>query len=346
MTQRALKRKQWQINKSRKQIYITTRYNKKIKRALKNKSKYSIKKLKTKNTVNEKYEIVAPKKFSIICNYDATIAFFNSILELLRVKNKKVVDIYFDISKVEFITNDAIMYTLALIRNLKSRKGFVYRIFGNSPKNKKANEILKESGFYKYVNSSGIMMTPDENKIMICTGCQSNGKVASEICSFVTSKLKKSRQYTIDLYGTLIELMSNTFNHAYSNNAEIFEKAWYVYAEFHEDKVKCIFLDTGLGIAKTVHKKFNEQLKSFFSDSDNDCDYIYSAFTGQTLRTRTKLPHRGNGLPHLYAQCSNGILKEFSVFSGHAKGCYYNNDLIFEYMKTKFNGTLYYWEIY
>lgn len=337
-------RKRWQIHKSRKKLYVITRYNKKRRKALNNKSKQYVKRIKTKENNRDKFSVVAPKKFSIIYSYDETIAFFNSILDILKNNNRRL-DIFFDISKVEFITNDAIMYTLALIKNLKSRKGFNYRFSGNSPRNEKANEIFRQSGFYKYVSSSRISITPNENKIMICTDEKVNPRTAGSICKFVSDKLNIDRSDSAKLYEILIELMSNTFNHAYNNNDSLFDKVWYVYAEYHDDKVKCIFLDTGLGIAKTVYKKFREHLISFFSDRDTDCDYVYSAFTGETLRTRTKLPYRGNGLPHILSQCQDGLLKEFSVYSGHANGTYVDKNLQFEYKKSKFVGTLYYWEI-
>ena len=53
--------------------------------------------------------------------------------------------------------------------------------------------------------------------------------VAKNICDFVSSRFNKNYKFTIDLYKTLIELMSNTVHHAYDEKG-LMAPCWYLYA--------------------------------------------------------------------------------------------------------------------
>ena len=343
---RKLKHKLWEINKSKRILKIRTRKNKELKKQNRKKQLHYLSSYKSSNSNIDRYKVQFPQKFSIIYNYEETTNCFNEIAKALHSRKRNIY-IYFDMEDVAFITNDAIMYTIALVRNIKTRKGYNYTYEGNTPKNEKARQILEHSGFFKYVNSNRKEIKFDENILMIKTGNDSNGIIAQELCQFTQDKLNKDRSFTYNLYEAFIELMSNTYFHAYNENeeSEIFEKAWYVYAEYHENKIKYIFLDIGVGLAATIYKKFSEKFKDFFNKNSKDCDYVESVFTGISPRTQTKLPYRGHGLPLIYSFCQSNVLKNFSVISGHAQCNFNGNEKTRKNHKDALIGTLYYWEI-
>lgn len=53
-------------------------------------------------------------------------------------------------SNVEYLTNDALMYLLAIIKNVKVK----YNSAGNLPKNQECKKIVTDSGFLNYVNTN------------------------------------------------------------------------------------------------------------------------------------------------------------------------------------------------
>ena len=111
---------------------------------------------------------------------------------------------------------------------------------------------------------------------------------------------------------------------------------WYMYAEYSENKIRLIFLDTGLGIATTVKKKyfFEKYIKK-------DSELIESAFMGE-FRTETQKEHRGLGLPALKEYAEKGYFKSFFVLSGKGGYKYQGNGMFSRLdIENKIYGTIY-----
>ena len=103
-------------------------------------------------------------------------------------------------------------------------------------------------------------------KIQIQSGSESNGELVGQICEFV---IRSGRQIdnlsTKRLYPMLVELMTNTKQHAYNDKGHMISN-WYVFAEDVGDEVRFVFLDTGVGIPNTLRYKIVEGLEQFFSN--------------------------------------------------------------------------------
>lgn len=236
---------------------------------------------------------------------------------------------------VEHLTIDAVMYTLAILRNFKYC-GFK----GTFPKNLKARSVLRESGFLNYVQTyNGEAFLPDTNQIQIRTGYEVDSKMAQEIRNFASKDLPKE-QRTSHLYEMLIELMANTKNHAYDKDEILWDKSWYIYAKKENEKVSFTFLDTGDGIPSTVHKNYFERAKDLIVNSE--VSYIVSALVGEVARSQTKQGNRGNGLPEIYNLNKVGKITKLSIISG--KGYYISGEAE-DNLSESFDGTIVYWEI-
>ena len=255
------------------------------------------------------YTAKAPKEFSFVNNTDETIGYFVDIIK--QVKKKKYKQVFqFDVSEVLEVTTDAIVYILAILYNLKHNIVMQYEFKGNFPKAEKAKKIFLESGFINYVQTKKIIMPKTNNKIQIITGKNTDSIVAKNMCDFVNERFGKDFRFTIDLYKTLIELMSNTVHHAYDDN-DLMVPCWYLYAIDQGESILFTFIDTGSGIPNTVKRKWMEKIPFFISDSE----LIFSAFLGEA-RTETGLYNRGHGLPALYEKVKNRKLQNFYVLSG------------------------------
>lgn len=259
------------------------------------------------------YIAEAPQKFSFVENTEDTIKYFMDIIEQIEKKNYKQL-FFLDSGKVDFVTTDALVYVLAVLYNIKHNILMKYSFKGNLPENEAAKRVYLESGFMNYVKTKQPMMPKTNDKIQILCGTKTDPLVAGQICDFVNNRFDTDYKFTLDLYKTLIELMSNTVHHAYNENS-ITRPCWYIYAIDVGDSIQFAFIDTGLGIPNTVKRRLLENVVPF---TTTDSKLIYSAFLGES-RTETGLYNRGHGLPALYKKVQNGQLRNFFVLSG--KGC-------------------------
>lgn len=329
-------KKIWQDRRSKKLSKKGKKRNKKKSILYANYEKQSNKKLPL--IVNNEYRAKAPRVFSFLRNTSETIDMFYDIIEEINrgVYRRRF---FFDSEDVQDITTDVLLYMVSIIRNIKQNKSKQYTFVGNLPKNEQAKRIFQESGLYKYVQTKSNDLPRNNEKMQIVTGSKTDSVLASEICKFVMKKFDVDKGYTNYLYKTLIELMSNTVHHAYNYKEEIMFPCWYLYAEYDNSTIRFVFVDTGLGIATTVRKKFYEKIVK------KDSELIKSAFDGE-FRTETKKDYRGLGLPALKEYAEYGYFSSFYVLSGSGEYKYNNNGMftICDYFK-KINGTIYIFEM-
>lgn len=294
----------------------------------------------------EQFTAIAPATFSIIDNPEETIRYFNSIIKEMSKKKFKR-HFFFDLSEVSALTIDAIMYIIAILRNIKCTRLYQYRFSGNQPIDKGARQLLLESGFFRYVESKEKNIKPNSNKIQITTGSNVDTEVASNICDFVNSVCRTNLKFTFYLYKAIIELMTNTIQHAYIDREKdgyiSTVNHWYVFVENQDNKIKFIFLDTGAGIPRTIYKKWAEKFFLFKKDSE----FIRSALRGE-CRTQTRNSYRGKGLPLISECVTDGNFENLYIYSGG--GCCnvlkgYEGTYLLSDVDNKIFGTLFSWEI-
>lgn len=285
--------------------------------------------------------MVAPKHLSILENANETLHYFNSVYSVFLNCKKGGDRVYFDLSGVEYITVDAVMYLIALVNNVKRVSAFNIPCAGNVPDNAEARNVITRVGFYQHVSSvhtRAEMM--DDKQVKITKGKDANGLLSSQVVDFVRRTGGSHMEGTKRLYPMLIELMTNTAQHAY-NEKSIMAKNWYVFAENEGSRIRVVFLDTGEGIPSTIRKNFFEVLKSKIIDSD--AQFIASALRGE-FRSETKESHRGRGLPEIRTDVEEAMIAEMQIISGrgHCK-LTPGNEIETTALKEDLKGTLFSW---
>ena len=347
---RKIKNKIWHDNRCKKKLKFITKYNKNRRRTS---ERYMLEReIECDNQIiHDVHSITikcqAPQNFSIMDNTEETIGFFNYILYQMNRTNKKVI-FFLDLSDIQKIDTDALMYLIALMNDLHSNILKKYSFKGTFPEDKSVHRILTESGFLDYVKSNRTHIIPRSNKIQIRHGTKNTPDIAREACEMVQKICNIDRIKTISLYNILVELMDNTKNHAYTKKTMQSSSAnsWYLFAEETDDSIRFVFLDTGLGIPCTVYKNWHERLPLVKKDSE----FICSALRGD-FRTETQKDNRSKGLPQISLECIRGIIHHGTVISGkgfcrilHTKtkdvAQYKKKDL-----KNKISGTLFSWYI-
>jgi hypothetical protein len=301
------------------------------------------KRLQRKLSRNSFQTLEAPENFSIFSNPEDSLSFFSNIETKVEFGDP----IYFDMKNIEKLSIDTIMYFLALLKKIKY-SGVAYGIKGSVPSNKNCRDLLESSGFYKYVHSGRMMkdLSYESDVVQISNGQNADPSTAQKICDFTMSKLNRKRKNIRSLYDMIIELMSNTKQHAYSSRYSI--RDWYIFVSFISEKksVRLIFLDTGEGIPTTVKRTGFEVIKSivssvpFVSISTKHTEYIQSALKGK-LRSRTGDLHRGKGLPKIYSFHNEGHINNLTIISNRGYFAEDRNDD----MKEELKGTIFYWEL-
>ena len=332
------KQKQWLLAKSTNAIKRLQKNNKKRVPAANRSSQVG------RSTIFNhacKNRVVAPKVFGMIDNIDETLKFFKTVKDTIR-KLRVNDTIYFDLSKVEVVSADAIMYLIATIRNTKRINVFKILCSGNAPVNPDARKKFEQSGFYDYVYSGIKTGSEYVDHIKIKSGNEAEPELAGDICDFVHKLTSLNIVDTKFLFSMIIELMTNTKQHAY-NSISSMDDNWYVYVEDREDSLKFVFLDTGVGIPKTIRTKFGEKIASLLSN--NDAYFIASALRGE-FRSETRLDYRGKGLPEIYNRIISARIENFAIVSGQGK-CVVdeNGDIVEISLKNVLNGTLLSWNL-
>ena len=307
------KQREWNLAHSKKAVRTLQKRNR-------NQQQHDKPKGSTSNNENI-IVLTAPRIFSLVSDQSETLLFFENAFSKIKdcqVRQK----IFFNLYGVEVVTVDAVMYLIALIKNMKRINAFKVICQGNMPRNAEARMTLERVGFFEYVHSDvRKSVFSGDKRTRIIQGKDADGVVAGTLCEFVHEVSQKDRLSTKRLYPMVMELMTNTRQHAYRHEHGVMDDRWYIYAENAEEKIRFVFLDTGVGIPSTVRKGFAEIIQRFVKK--DDAKLIASALKGD-FRTETNEAHRGKGLPQIYGDSCQGLIENLTVISGSGK-CFVNN---------------------
>lgn len=332
--QRKIKNKVYQVKRCRK-------LNSKIR----TKRRHRSRSLPSKSAFKR---VVAPSVLSIFEETEDTLSFFDQVKHTISTCEKGNT-IYFDLSEIEQISPDAIMYLIAIIKNNKKLRLHGINCVGNLPKNEAARNVFQQVGFLRFVEANISSIKTNTNYMKIETGKKADGELAGAFCRF-TNGSENQTKATKQLYRMLVELMTNTFQHAY--NGETIGTTsgmisnWYLFAERHDDGVHFVFLDTGEGIPRTVAKRFLEKVADRFSFNSKDADYLMTALTGEYPRSETGQVYRGKGLPGIYEDCKAKKIDNLKIISCKAICTVSEGSVInCANLKPFFEGTLFSWRV-
>ena len=251
--------------------------------------------------------LIAPVCFSIIKNPEGTLDFFARVSKTIQHH----AHVLLDMSKVEIMTPDSILYLLSMFDRWSYKKHG--KISGNAPIDEHCRRLFIESGFLRYVNASIGDAPTSPDMLSIQSGNQIEPTVSKNVVDFSRRHLGQDRNaYSKSVYATVIECMSNTHEHAYEKHSR--DRKWWLMAlhESEPGEVTFAFLDNGVGIPATVRRNFADLVSRMRAGTDTRL--IQSALDGE-FRTKTKLGYRGKGLPRIYSDFRNGRIKSLAIVS-------------------------------
>lgn len=340
-----LKHRMWLKRRNAKNLVKRTKKNHARKRAIAKENEYNrnLKKAVVYNKETRTFQFPAPLDFSFITNPNGTNFFFTQIINFISDSRNFGKKIFIDISKIQHLTIDALMYLLAIVNNMNDSFNNKYSFSGNAPMDEKTKKMFTESGFYDYVRYSGREpITSNSDSVKIVSGKISDTSIAKQIADFVIDKAKITISQAHFIYIMMIEMMSNTQKHAYNHNGVLLPQ-WYCYAEYDKkDTISFTFMDTGEGIPATVHKNFAERLD--FLKIKGDDKYVVSALEG-VFRTATQQINRGKGLPKIRQFCQTKKIYNMRILTNRANVSVLSEKCESALLDAPLNGTLYFWQV-
>ena len=299
------------------------------------------------------YAFQTPNTFSIVKNTQETVRFFQDLRSVCDAM--KYGEIVFDMQTLEFVSIDAVMYIIAIAYNISGLNPNI-RFAILKPDKKRVKNFINQCGLNDFIKDSECDDCGDEY-FVIRVGSQTDTQVANEISEFTRSKSSQIEANHVSmLYKMLIEMMNNSMEHAYTDiELKEIKDIWFVFIENSAKRLKFTFLDTGIGIPKSIFKKNRgniEDIQRMFGNEQNkqlDDSFIFRALTGRIERENKENSNRGRGLPEIYGYYKNEhIFSNLCIISGDEKCKFYDSNRLkakFEQLESELCGTLYYWEI-
>jgi hypothetical protein len=282
--------------------------------------------------------LTAPEILSFLQNPGDTIQFLNRLKAVAAARN-----VFVDLSAFRSVTPDAIAGLIAAIHDRKVNS----RISGNLPNDQSARDTIEQSGFRDHVEGENwvpplgqmgrVRKRPLTREIV---ETKYNQVVTTELIAFATEKLTGQVSHHGPTYSVLGEAMLNTLNHA-SRTSE--PQPWWASVYFDKGRKRACFtfIDQGVGIFRSHRLTAFLKLQKGFRLLTNAA--IPEKILQGEVRSTTRTPGRGNGLPGMYAHCKALRIRSLTLVANDAVG--YVETGAYQPLSSSFEGTLIYWEV-
>lgn len=294
--------------------------------------------------------VIPPEEFSFIKNTEGVVEFINELMSCFAKKQKVFVMLH----RVKTLTHDAIVVLLSIMVKFKEA-GIDFN--GDKPMNRKINELLTKSRFFKQLYRRNFKTEKSyeftNRDDLICTHGEKN--VSPELSAKL---IKSAAQYLSNrkyvkaqgVQRIMLEMMQNTNNHASHRQGE---KHWWLSVNKNKTKktVHFSFVDFGIGVLTSLDNKpdshsFKQKyhkIKTIFG-GDNQDKHLERIFSGDLYsESVTGQTFRGKGLPGVGEVVRRHQVSNFFIVTNKVKGNVSLNT--YEKLHCNFSGTFYYWEL-
>jgi len=145
------------------------------------------------------------------------------------------------------------------------------------------------------------------------------------------------------------EAITNTIQHAYigssTRSSDESDSRWWMFSQQKDGKLSIVVCDLGMGIPVSLR-----QNSLIFSGMHSEKKRRHTQFidiAARSSRSRTRLPHRGKGLPDMLEFVKGGDVGGFLIYSLHGAFLYNAEDAreVGHDFSTGIPGTLIQWTV-
>lgn len=297
-----------------------------------------------------------PKALSLTHAYDDTVKFLTQFKKAVLTRGCRVT---LDFSTLKYLSAGASLVLVAELDRWRRIQGFRPHIKDIEDWDPSIVQLLLQKGFFDILDTSNppenIISEHDPNLVFIkyCTGKKVTGQNAWELrkqLEEAANGVIPERKY---LFRAVSEAMTNVLKHAYPSSHKrrksILPGRWWLSGSYRKDNntVTIVFFDQGVGIPKTLPKKYGMgTIKSFLDRTGivrDDASMIRAAM--ELGSSRAEMPHRGKGLPDMLnlTRAVDGSL--LRILSSRGEYTYKSGKLNTKNHKRSIEGTFIQWDI-
>ena len=281
--------------------------------------------------------IKAPARFSLLANPAEILEFLRDLDQKLRTRH-----LFIDMSGITMLTAEAVAVFVAVMHSLRHEN---VRISGNVPSSSVLARKLEDFGFYDHVKRRGsisavsthgtILLNRDQFQIAKDDTVQS--EIAGKMVDFARQMFPQGLHKGV--FTLFMEATTNTVEHGSNSDRPT---RWVAGAYFDTDRNIMSFtvIDRGVGILNSV--KFQRDLGALWGRVAWDAGEKLRQLLLGNMRSRTKEPHRGLGLPGAFQAFKAGRITDLAIISNRGFAHARANE--FTELDIGFDGTIVYWE--
>lgn len=292
-----------------------------------------------------KEKVLAPIDFRFINNIEQCLLFVRNIRSkdyLTNVKGNKSVEM--NLENVKLIDYATISVLTAISDDLKY-KNINFR--GNFPSDPRCKNFMIESGFLNHMfdsNRNKISVKSKSDLIFFEKGTgkllEKDNKKISEMVKNAMLHLTGESKHCLPIKTLILEICGNSIE--WGNTTK---KQWLFGLKYDSNKVIFTVTDVGLGILKTLYRKFGQKIEDVFTNKSN-LEILIGAFE-KKYNSSTKEENRNKGLPSIRINYEKSNIKNLIIVTNDVILQYddLNKSKTFKKGSPRFRGTFYQWEM-
>lgn len=349
MKKLSIERREFLKRKIEKYIRITTKLVwRKLKRKKKKEASKRKKETKSPRITKKRTTIIkAPKSFGL--GNEETRREIISMLESMKLVLLRNDSVKISFEDTEKLFPGATLFFMAQLEVLLNK--FPTQITSNYPKDDTVEQLFQHIGALEKLGLAPRKKISAENvkHWHYLNGTSTDTTQFKGLFAAYAEEIKNDVQS--GLYDSMTEAVDNAIEHAFDNSGaeNKQEKRWWMFSQLVDGNITIVICDLGVGIPKTIWTKpeLTDYFKSSFWQHKKKKDAGLIEIAVNSKRSRTKLKHRGKGLPEMLEFIKVNKMGNFLIHS--YKGYfYYDAGLKKEVGKnftTTIPGTLIQWEI-
>ena len=267
-----------------------------------------------------------------------SLAFAQKFRHYLLVKETTV---YLDLGGVTKFTAEMLL----LIRSFMDGSSLHRGVRGNLPADPAIATEFKASGFFAGFTRPPTGLPAPKGLMLHHSRVAVHADVAAKLVEFAVREASIEPPAAAACYRTLVEVMTNTHNHAMTLNdgAPTGSRVRWSASVYCRNGVAYFsFIDLGIGIAASIPARALVQRAGATISSYGRRHLLSDAFLGR-LGSVTRKPGRGLGLPRIRQEAQDGHLRDLLVLTSDVVGAV--ADLDFRPAGGTLRGTLFRWRV-
>lgn len=258
--------------------------------------------------------VYAPAEFDLTIepNRSTLLAFLDKILQALKDGHK--VQICFDATKK--LQPSGTLYFVAIIDSILSN--FPGQLSCNYPEDEVVEQLFQHINFLQRLGKSPRKTITADN----VRYWQYLGGTTVDLSGFkdLFEKISLENDTKAGLYDGFTEAITNVIQHAYSDikdNQDVIACKWWMFAQLRNAQLDITICDLGMGIPKSmlIKPEVSEIIMRVVARFKKRHHNALIEVAVESNRSRTKLAHRGKGLPDMLKFARTSEIGSFMIHS-------------------------------